>query len=109
MRELGPAALLLGPGGLAGPGRRLANRLAGTGQGLADGPVDGFADGPGRGVALPPLCHGYLPPRPGRPPGAVPSHRAMASLRLPLCSFVKMRLMWFLTVFSLMKQVAAIC
>lgn len=41
--------------------------------------------------------------------GAVPSQRAIASLRLPLCSLVKMRLMWFLTVFSLMKQVAAIC
>ncbi len=33
----------------------------------------------------------------------------MASLRLPACNLAKMRLMWFLTVFSLMKQVAAIC
>lgn len=52
-----------------------------------------------------PLSHGHHSPS----CGAVPSQRAIASLRLPLCSLVKMRLMWFLTVFSLMKQVAAIC
>jgi hypothetical protein len=39
----------------------------------------------------------------------VPSQWAIASLREELCSFAKMRLMWFLTVFSLMKQAAAIC
>ena len=42
------------------------------------------------------------------PPWAVPSQWAIASLREELCSFAKMRLMWFLTVFSVMKQVAAI-
>ena len=50
------------------------------------------------------------PPVPSGPlSGAVPSQRAIASLRLVLCSLVKIRLMWFFTVFSLMKQVAAIC
>lgn len=44
----------------------------------------------------------------GHPPGVVPSQWAIASLRVALCSFAKMRLMWFLTVFSLMKQAAAI-
>ena len=39
----------------------------------------------------------------------MPIHFAAASERLVLWSLAKMRLMWFLTVFSLMKQVAAIC
>lgn len=61
-------------------------------------------------VLIPALRHDYLPPiAPAPEGGAVPSQRAIASLRLALCNLVKMRLMWFLTVFSLMKQVAAIC
>ena len=48
-------------------------------------------------------------PTPRCEPGAVPSHLAAASERLLLWSLAKMRLMWFLTVFSLMKQAAAIC
>src|SRR5690606_18579573 len=51
------------------------------------------------------LDTGHPIPRSGS--GAVPSHFAAASERLALCSLAKMRLMWFLTVFSLMKHVVA--
>lgn len=44
-----------------------------------------------------------------RSPGRPRCHRAMASPRLPARSLVKIRLMWFFTVFWLMKQAAAIC
>lgn len=48
-------------------------------------------------------------PSPRCESGAVPIHFAAASERLVLWSLAKMRLMWFLTVFSLMKHMAAIC
>lgn len=85
----------------------------GGSQGPFPGPIEQLGpERPGLGPRArtrdvspdPPISHDYLSPR-----VAVPSQRAIASLRLPLCSLVKMRLMWFLTVFSLMKHVAAIC
>ncbi|TWG05361.1 hypothetical protein FHX80_113838 [Streptomyces brevispora] len=88
--QLGPAGPVLGPGALTHCAGRTRTRTDVS--------------------PVPPLGHGYLPPcAPGPEAGAVPSQRAIASLRLLLCSLVKIRLMWFFTVFSLMKQVAAIC
>src|SRR5690606_30976388 len=78
-------------------------------SGCARGPL-----GPNAGPITDPApllpCPHRRSPHPSvRAPGAVPSHFAAASERLVLCSLAKMRLMWFLTVFSLMKQAAAIC